>query len=356
MNKDGNRNNGLDVLKCICAFFVIAIHCKRVPGIPGLVINAWIFTAVPLFFMITGFFYQRTVDHGRVKSQIINVLKLLCWASIFYFVLNGILAIATGSTVDEYIKSYMDLKKALLFLFLCDSPFQGHLWYLSAILYVLIGIALFEKKWSRKKLYWLIPVLLVGHLVVGKYSMLLLGRKFPMKLVRNEFFPGLTYFLFGDYLYQKKDGLVSTMAEKKKLLAVIAMVLVITSILVFCFLENRGLNAGIYRGISTAILIPVLFVLFINISAGGGGLLHWLAQVGRKHSTMIYIIHPALLSLLSIVLQQQSESVLFRWITPVAVFMASYGCSVLFGKMKTLIEKRIDMRIFKTNDTHFLKK
>ena len=336
MNKDENRNNGLDVLKCICAFFVIAIHCKRVPGIPGLVINALIFTAVPLFFMITGFFYQRTVDHGRVKSQIINVLKLLCWASIFYFVFNGILAIATGSTVDEYIKSYMNLKKALLFLFLCDSPFQGHLWYLSAILYVLIGIALFEKKWSRKKLYWLIPVLLVGHLAVGKYSMLLLGRKFPMKLVRNEFSPGLTYFLLGDYLYQKKDGFVSTMTEKKKLLAVIAIVLVITSILESRFLASKGLDAGIERGISSDFLIPVLFISFMKISHEGR-VLHWFAQIGRQHSTMIYIIHPALLSLLSIVLQQQSESVLFRWITPVAIFLASYGCAIMFERIKTSV-------------------
>lgn len=53
------RNIGLDVLKCICAFFVITIHCKRIPGFAGEVLTALNRTAVPVFFMVTGYFYQR---------------------------------------------------------------------------------------------------------------------------------------------------------------------------------------------------------------------------------------------------------------------------------------------------------
>ena len=333
MNKEGNWNIGFDVLKCVCAFFVILVHCKRLPGIPGLVSKALMITAVPLFFMITGFFYQKTVDRGRVKNQIVNILKLLCWSSVFYFVFNGLLAITTGSAFFEYIRNCFSLKKAVKFFFLCDSPFQGHLWYLSAILYVLIWIALFEKKWSRKKLYWLIPALMVGHLVIGKYSMLLLGRKFPNILIRNELFPGLAYFLLGDYLYQKKDGFVAYIKEKKILLTVTVIVLVITSILESRFLAAGGLDTGIERGISTIFLVPVLFIFFMKISSEGERL-RWFAEIGRKHSTMIYIIHPALLSLFSIALQDRSEEIVFRWITPVVVFMTSYSCSILFEKVK----------------------
>ena len=341
MDKDGTRNIGLDILKCICAFFVILIHCKRLPGIPGIVLTALNRTSVAIFFMITGFFYQRTVDRGRVKDQICKTLKLTCWASMFYFVFNGVLAIATGSTFHEYIKSYINLKKAVKFLFLCDSPFQGHLWYLSAILYVLIGIFLFEKKWSRQKLYGLIPVLMIGYLVLGKYSKLILGRELPMTLVRNELFVGLLFFLLGDYLYQKKDGFVSSLTEKKIFLAVITIILVITSILESRYLAERGLTTGIERGISISLLVPVLFIFFMKISREGG-VLRLFAQIGRKHSTMIYIIHPALLSLLGILLQERSEGIIFRWITPVAVFMASYGCSILFEKVnnRTFAKKK----------------
>lgn len=330
MNKDGARNIGLDVLKCICAFFVITIHCNRLPGTAGLLMTALNRTAVPIFFMITGYFYQRTIDSGRAKNQIIKILTLTFWASLFYFIFNGILV---SGDIKSYLRSYLSLKAIVKFVVLCASPFQGHLWYLSSILYVLVGIALVEKKWSRKKLYWLIPVLLVGHLVLGKYSRLLLGRALPMSLVRNEVFVGLPFFLFGDYFWRKKEA-VEKWTECKGLLGGVSLILVLTSILESKFLAVRGLTTEVEQGISTILLSLSLFIFFVKISCRGGGVLRCMARIGQQYSTMIYIIHPAFLSLLGSLLGERLGEPLFRWITPIFVFFTSYGFSVAYEKIK----------------------
>ena len=54
-----NRNNNLDILKTICAFLVICIHIPF-PGSVGAIITPLARIAVPIFFMITGYFYNRT--------------------------------------------------------------------------------------------------------------------------------------------------------------------------------------------------------------------------------------------------------------------------------------------------------
>lgn len=331
------RNIGFDVLKCICAFFVVTIHCKRLPGVAGEVLTAVNRTAVPIFFMITGFYYQKTVDSGRVKSQIIKILKLTCWASLFYFVFNGVLSLAAGRTASEYVGGYLSPKAVVKFLVLCASPFQGHLWYLSSILYVLVGLAFFGKKWDRKKLYWLIPVLLAGHLVMGKYPRLLLGRELPMSLVRNEVFVGLPFFLLGDYLRQKKETEVWT--DKKGLLSVVGLFLVVTSILESRFLGARGLTTEVEQGVSTILLALTLFVFFMKISADLA-ILRLMSQIGRQYSTMIYIIHPAFLSVLALVLGDHLEEPFFRWLTPIMTFLVSYGLSVLYDKGKNVVLNR----------------
>lgn len=217
------------------------------------------------------------------------------------------------------------------FLFLCASPFQGHLWYLSSILYVLVGIALFEKKWKREKLYWLIPVLLVSYLIFGKYDRLLLGRDLPMSLVRNEVFVGLPFFLLGDYIYIHKERAFS-LTEKKVLLTVLVFVFIVTSVLETQFLAVKGLATDVEQGISTILLSLILFVLFLKVSDKGFARLQ-MAQIGRQYSTMIYIIHPAFLSLFNLVLQEQISKPVCRWILPPVIFMVSYCFSVIYEKV-----------------------
>ena len=57
-----NRKIGLDVLKCIAAFLVVCIHASFYDKF-GDYFTAISRMAVPIFFIITGYFYTRTVVH-----------------------------------------------------------------------------------------------------------------------------------------------------------------------------------------------------------------------------------------------------------------------------------------------------
>ncbi len=56
VNQNRVRYDGLDVLKCICAFLVVCIHAAFL-GDVGKIVEVIARIAVPIFFMITGFFY-----------------------------------------------------------------------------------------------------------------------------------------------------------------------------------------------------------------------------------------------------------------------------------------------------------
>lgn len=88
-------------------------------------------------------------------------------------------------------------KQWVFFLIFNENPFAGHLWYLGAYLYVLLIMVAVDKYNLWKYMLWFTPLLLMGDLVLGKYSLLLLGKEYPFVYVRNFLFVGIPYFMLG---------------------------------------------------------------------------------------------------------------------------------------------------------------
>ena len=174
------RYAGLDILKTICAFLVVAIHA-RFPGDFGSYTVAVARVAVPVFLMITGFFYKGTQERGREKKQIVKILKLVVWSSVIFFVMLLGFNAAAGKA-GQYIRETFTLKKLYEFVVFNASMFSDHLWYLGAILYVLLIVwGLFKAfpNGAKKILYIVTPLLLAGDLLLGKYSLVFFNREFP---------------------------------------------------------------------------------------------------------------------------------------------------------------------------------
>ena len=57
------------------------------------------------------------------------------------------------------------------------SPLSPHLWYLQALLYVLVIAFIVEHLGLRKLAYLAIPVLLAGSLIKGSYSLFFVGKE-----------------------------------------------------------------------------------------------------------------------------------------------------------------------------------
>ena len=337
---NGERYSGLDILKSICAFLIVCIHAPF-PGEAGMYFLSLTRMAVPVFFMITGFFYDGVRSRGRVNSQIMKVLRLFLSANILYFGW-GLAKAAAGGSVGAFVSENFGFRKLLRFVFLNEALFSSHLWYLGALLYVLVIKAALDKwfpQTSDKILYALTPVLLLGDLLLGKYSMVVFGRAFPHVLVRNFLFVGVPYFSIGCYLYEKRDR-ISIRRERNILLIILFAG---TTLLERYLLVRSGLNPPRDHYISSTSLAAAAFILFLN-SGRDQPRATLLEKIGREYSAFIFIIHPLLLQIMEKAVGLSGSvavAEVYTAVRPVAI----YAASILFAEVYYIIKKKIDERV-----------
>lgn len=331
------RNYGLDLLKTICAFLVICIHAPF-PDLAGDILTPIARIAVPLFFMITGYYYSHTKERQKEKKQIIKIFKLFASANILYIFWSFVKAFISGESVTAFISNTFSVKSILQFMLFNESPFSGHLWYLGAILYVLVIIFLFEKKWSRQKLYPLIPVLLLMDLALGKYSLLLFGQSVPFVFIRNFICVGLPYFLIGDMLKTRNIRM------KPAKSALLSLVFVITTLAERFILGYFNVNATRDHYISTTLLAVSLFLLALHFSGKPNNRIHEsLCHTGANLSSGIYILHPIFIVIISKAVEFISRyinlSVVYSYTAPFVVMIvttvAIWVYKLITNKIKT---------------------
>ena len=96
------------------------------------------------------------------------------------------------------------------------SPLSPHLWYLQALLYVLVIAFIVEHLGLRKLAYLAIPVLLAGSLIKGSYSLLFVGKEdCHIYYARNFLYCGLPFFWLGCWFGSRKEALLSFLDRKK---------------------------------------------------------------------------------------------------------------------------------------------
>lgn len=104
----------LDILKAICAFCVVCIHYPFLGKIDDYIVIVSR-SAVPVFFMITGFFYSDVRNKGRETAQILKITSLCLVSNAAYF-LWGLFLSAFGG-IQEYFTDSLSLR-----LHWCQTP------------------------------------------------------------------------------------------------------------------------------------------------------------------------------------------------------------------------------------------
>ena len=282
--------------------------------------------------MITGYFDGDTVARHKEGRQIKKILYLVVEANVLFFIWNIALNILRRENIVAYIRSIFTGKSIIEFLALNESPLAGHLWYLGAILYVLVIVLLVDKLNCRKLLYYLTPVLLIADLAFGKYSLLIFHREFPYILVRNFLCVGIPYFCIGNIIREKQYS------EKwnKTVLWVLIFVFSITSLAEKFVLVNAGMNSTRDHYISTTFLAICLFVYTLKSNWYNKGL----AVIGRKYSTWLYIIHPILIAVFSVSVGRLGLKSIYICVAPIVVYCATLIFLIVLQKVKTALRRK----------------
>lgn len=319
------RFNGLDILKLICAFLVVFIHVP-IPGFLSKYFVALCRIAVPIFFVITGYFW--TNDLKKQKHQIIKIVKLIILTISIYFIKEIIWSLYHGN-FTEFIKQSFGIRRFINLFLLNRAYIAYHAWYLYALLYVLIILYFITKKINIQKLFFLIPVLLFSYIVIQ-----FIGCVFPIDgwtyvYLRNYLFTGLPFVLLGKYLSTKK---INISRNKNLVLIVLFIILNIIETIIFNVINSYFIPEIFLSGI---VLVVLVFNYFLNLNVSEDNIL---VLTGKKCSMNIYVFHVLVIFIVDQVISIFNDEIINTICTnllPFIVYLLSILLSLLIDKIKT---------------------
>lgn len=305
------RNYCIDWLRSIAFFGVVVLHAAPFSNYSTewrylhLILDTLPRFAVPLFFMISGYFLAlKAVNDStnqHVKSYIIRIGKIYIQWTAIYFIIN-LLRMYEYSIIDH--KNFVDsLKDYFHYVFshrglyatLFESIPNGvpHLWYMFA-LFIDVLILLFAKSKRILKPTLIVSIILyIIGFIIGSYSDVFLHKQMEIYLHRNAFFFGLFYLMIGYFsysLYNKHQSVLMKYRLKYIYLFWFFSIIQIIERGIICYKFN---NWGGNFYISTFFVTASLFLWALTNASYGRD--SKLTKIGKYNSLGMYLIHFAVL-------------------------------------------------------------
>ena len=324
------RWQGIDLLKAICSFLVVIIHAPF-PGVIGMYITALSRISVPIFFMITGFFYSDVVRRNKEKYQIKKIFLLFAAANVLALVAGCCQALVTGS-LHSFFKELSKVQTFIHFAVWNEPLFGRHIWYLGAILYTLVIVYFVRKANAIRWLTLLTPGLLFLSLILGKYCIVLFGIQIPYIYVRNFFFMGLPYFLIGNLLFEHRTLIVDRFTNG--LFITCLLLFSLSTVVERYLLVTNLVNASNDYYISTPFLACTVFLKFAKLRyEKPGAFVTVLCRIGKRYSTWIYLLHPMLIGTARLITGEK-----LHFLLPFATFLLTLAICIPATKLFTKID------------------
>lgn len=337
MEKDKiqSRSNSIDALKGIAALLVCYQHAYGTYGISTYIL-AISRIAVPLFVMVTGFFYYSIIKKHQEIKQIKKFIRIAVGMVLFYFLFDSVKSFFTGKVIDYWISCFSTLN-ILKFILLNDPVHADHSWYMWAVVYILVFVWKFPNIWKNKKIRRCIIILTCcGLPFFSKYIFLINSDpNVDPDLYRNFLIPIAAYFFLGIECWKNKSKIKKVGTSKWILLALIFMLCIFIEKYILSVLKIDTLSGSYFFS------MPLTIAVFgIALSCHWkNNLIMWIARFGRKYSLIFYIVHPLFSRVEYKIFNMNSMQ---QYLGYIFVVFASLSISVLYVNVK---EKRDIKRI-----------
>ncbi len=276
MTAPKTRNHNIDVLKLLCAFFVVIIHSSIF--LKNEIFIPIVSCAVPCFFIISGFFIfdaDRETMTTRVKRSIKHLFFILLWSNLIIH-------------IPHYFITHKPWDSTVIFnLLLFNSTPHVPLWYLFAYMYVLIIVYLTLRWHKIKWLKTITPILLLGSLLLGSYCKIILGFYPHISWSRNFLFCGIPFFMIG-CIIKEHFKYIESIKQIQRYCIVGFITIALLAILEEFILYKTGQQAAGAINICTPFLAITLFLSFATAHRNES---NWLSRLGEQDSLYIYIFH-----------------------------------------------------------------
>jgi len=221
ISKERSRNKSLDILKLISSYVVVFIHFSF-SGVTGDIVDSLARFAVPVFFMISGYFAYGT-SAEKLISKMKNIIKIYFWGAVLYICFYGILKLCDVGIKGAIWYCILYFNPMIIFKFIVFNVPRSseHLWFLVALIYVYVLQYFVVKMKIKECIYlWSGVILLAIHLLLG-VGLSSVGIVISPCVIRNFLFMGYPFFCIG-MLMRKNEDLVH-----KKITYIRAIILIL---------------------------------------------------------------------------------------------------------------------------------
>lgn len=340
------RNYSIDSLKFFCILGVICIHTLPFSGMEfsfigtqdlSIVLNTIVRVCVPLFFITSGYLFYNKCNAEYTIKYIINLMKVLIVWNIIYILYNICIHIMSNllnsrsifSGILEYLSGFK-----IIDLYYATGIVYYHLWYLSTIIIVIpILYYIIKKNLLEKTIKVALVLNIIGVLVPVFISASLWIR------VRDAIFFGLFYTTLGAYInkYEYKFKEKIEKINKCKYLAIIIFLFGV-SIVERCLYLSIFKGAGDYFISTIPLSILIFGICLVNTEIFKDTIIN---RIG-KHTLGIYVIHPLILSIVSLVLlilnmEGITNTIIWQVVYTPIVLILSYLIYNMLCKLKQII-------------------
>lgn len=306
-------------LKAIAAFLVVCCH------VPTWMSSYYILdTAVPCFFIITGYFLYKDDEFVMSFSSLLKKLKqlllvLICLTVVYYII--------EPKPIDIF-----DYPVIVRWIFVSiPNKFGGPLWYLTSMIWGLIAFWGYMKLTKGRYVGLLICLTVIG-LIIGKYRFLFDSQP-------------SSYFVFNFINYALPCFSIGYLLHKHELRIINNPYLIDVSILcVFSFLLEMNLLKEYSNGLSqmgpSILIYPTCAsIIALTLKYKEFGQNSILEKIGKEYSSNIYYWHMVFVWILSYL---EGSALPNRPYWAVLVF----GLSIIFSHFVIYIQRKIGVSVF----------
>lgn len=327
------RNKCLNFFKGIACIMVVFIHFPF-PGMIGNLIYNFAGFAVPLFFLISGYYSyneNRQIVAEKLRGGRIRHIGFLCISSMLIYLIYTLISCYIKGGIKEITLWASQLDSVIKII----KPFfygnwtilfsSGPLWFLWALLWTYV-IFYFINKFNLYSLaYGVLPVVFLFSFFCN--SPFMAQRLYPIPTLNFALY-GLPYFLLGNWLAKHIRQIL-------KLLTVITFSIGILIGTVSVLLDtvnvfpNCIFNLG-FRGVG-AFIFAVMFLLYAQKNPQRE-IINVLGIIGERYSLFVYIMHMILGNTIYSLCEMNGWFMEFVWIKPILVVLVTITGAVLWDK------------------------
>ncbi len=323
---DVKHNRMIDFFKGIACVGVVFMHILF-PGMFGRILKVLCAWAVPVFFMIAGF-YAYGQNKEVIFRRLIKIIKIFCVSYLLYFT-HSFLSALKNNEVFIWITNNYNIKTPIEYIIFCKIDFAIPLWYLIAMIETYVVWYFVVKNKKESVIINFIPYLFFLQILLTSYCE---TKDLAWMWKINFVTRALPWFLVGYYIHT---------ISKERLLEI----------------KNSILVLGIFSG-TLIVIIPTLFDTYFKFTCIGyipyaisiflfavkyptKRMSVLIEFIGAKLSLYIYVLHslvgPVMNTFFKHLFNINIESNLYLWVRPFIVLFVTLILSLL---IKMLLDRK----------------